>query len=115
MTSESRRRFASAAFFLIAFLVSTLISLLPLISNNLILLIVITSSTLLTIVILIVPYCKGKRWAWWTIVVVDLLMPLAQWRSLIDRLGNLGLTVMLTLLLWLIAVGLSFRDFNFRK
>ena len=88
---------------------------LPLTSNNLILMIATASSTLLAIVILIVPYCKGKRWAWWAIVVVDLLMLLAQWRSLIDRLGNLGLTVTLTLLLWLIAVGLSFRDFNIRK
>ena len=88
---------------------------LPLISNNLILLITIALSTILVIVILIVPYCKSKRWAWWAIVVVDLLMLLAQWRSLIDRFGNLGLTVALTLLLWLIAVGLSFRDFNIRK
>jgi hypothetical protein len=114
LTSETRRRFASAVFFLIAFLASTLISLLPLTSNNLILLIVITSLTLLTAVILIVPYCKGKRWAWWATVVVDLLLMLAQWKNLMDHFGDFGLTVTLTLLLWLIAVGLSYRDFNIR-
>ncbi len=72
---------------------------------------------LLTAVVVRGPYRRGEAWAWWTLVLAGaVLLAVKLWGTLTiyahHILGGLTVELELPFLLWLLAVGLSWREFR---